>query len=139
MRLDPYVSVDGFAFSASREDIVRARGQPRGEARNEVGLTALDYGDAVFRFQDCGRLEEITVRAPFIHIGSVSVPFSSLKAFIREQDQAAFERASFVVSPRFGLAFVPGEPDWVTVLARHCIEQWELLRPQLANSRPAAD
>ncbi|MDE2593904.1 MAG: hypothetical protein KGL57_06670 [Burkholderiales bacterium] len=129
MRLDPYISVDGQAFSATREDIVGARGLPASEERNEVGLTALDYGDVVFRFQDCGRLEEVTVRAPVVHFGTVSVPFSCLKAFIREHDPDAFERASFLISPRFGLAFVPGEPDWVTALAQHCIEQWALLRP----------
>lgn len=129
MRLEPFISVDGLLFTASREEVVKAHGQPQSEARNEVGLTALDYGDEVFRFQDCGRLEEVTKRASVVHIGSVAVPFSSLKSFIRDQDLAAFERASFLVSPKFGLAFVPGESDWVTALAQHCIEQWALLRP----------
>ena len=31
--------------------------------------------------------------------------------------------------PRFGLAFVPADPDWVTALARHCIPTWRALAP----------
>ena len=40
---------------------------------------------------------------------------------------AAFVRAGFLVSPRFGLAFVPDQPDWVTALAAHCIGAWRAL------------
>lgn len=129
MHLDPYVSVDGIPFTAGRDDVVRLRGQPDSEARNAVELTELDYGDVVFRFQDCGRLEEVTERAKVLHLNTVSVPFPSLKAFVYAQDGSYFERAGFLVSPKFGLAFVPDSPYWVTALARHAIEQWEALRP----------
>jgi len=127
MRLDPFVSVDGNSFSLSREDVLRERGTPNHERRNEVGLNELDYTNTVFRFQDCGRLEEITAQAPVIHLGAVAVPFISLETFIREQDPRAFKRADFLVSPAFGLAFDPTEPYWVTALAKHCLVQWEAL------------
>ncbi len=127
MHLKPYESVDGVPFTAMREDIVRARGRPRSEERNGVGLTALDYGGVVYRFQDGGRLEEITARARALHLGTVAVPFASLAAFVRAGDDAAFERAGFLVSPRYGIAFVPGESCWVTALARHCLPQWEAM------------
>lgn len=130
MHLDPYVSVDGIPFTAGRDDVVRAHGQPVSEARNAVELTEMDYGDVVFRFQDGGRLEEITRQAKVLHLNTVSVPFPSLKAFVCEQDDRHFERAGFLVSPKFGLAFVPDSPYWVTALARHAVEQWEALRPQ---------
>lgn len=130
MRLDPYVSVDGIPFTARRDDVIRVNGQPDSETRNAVALTELDYGDVVFRFQDCGRLEEVTRQAKVVHLNTVSVPFSSLKAFVREQDGDHFERAGFLVSPKFGLAFVPDSPYWVTALARHAVEQWEAMRPQ---------
>lgn len=127
MHLSPFVSVDGHAFSLSREEVLRLLGKPSSEARNEVGLNELDYGRIVFRFQDSGRLEEITLEAPVLDLGAVAVPFGSLEAFIDAQDPAAFRRAGFVVSPQFGLAFDPREPCWVTALARHCLPQWEAL------------
>jgi hypothetical protein len=87
----------------------------------------MDYGDVVYRFQDCGRLEEITLQAVVVMLGNVAVRFATLAAFIRAQDPEAFERAGFLVSPRFGPAFDPAEPFWVTALARHCIGEWRAL------------
>ncbi|WP_367065071.1 hypothetical protein [Oryzisolibacter sp. LB2S] len=127
MHLTPYAAVNGMPFTATRADVIRARGQPCSEERNEVGLTALDYGAVVFRFQDCGRLEEVTARAEVLHLGAVAVPFRSLAAFVRHCDGKAFERAGFLVSPRYGIAFVPTQPCWVTALARHCLAQWQAL------------
>jgi hypothetical protein len=127
MRLEPFVRVDGTPFATSRDEVLRARGAPLRQGRNAVGLTELDYDDVVYRFQDSGRLEEVTSRAEVLVMGSVAVPFRSLEAFVRAQDPAAFERVGFVVSPRFGLAFVPSEPCWVTALARHCLPEWEAL------------
>src|SRR5262245_16023390 len=100
MRLEPYLRVDGMTFATSREDVLRARGVPVRQGRNAVGLTELDYDDVVYRFQDSGRLEEVTSRAPLLVMGAVVVPFRSLEAFVRAQDPAAFERAGFVVSPK---------------------------------------
>lgn len=74
MHLQPYESVNGVPLTATRGDIIRAHGQPRSESRNNVGLTALDYGDVVYRFQDSGRLEEVTARAEALHLGTVAVP-----------------------------------------------------------------
>ena len=127
MRLEPFVQVGDMPFTASPDDVRHAYGRPMREERNAVGLTEWDYGSIVFRFQDSGRLEEITLRATVLDLGAVAVPFSSLADFIRLQDLEAFERAGFLVSPRFGLAFVPDEPDWVTALARHCLPQWQAL------------
>ena len=31
-------------------------------------------------------------------------------------------------SPRYGIAFVPDEPCWVTALAQHCVAEWEAIR-----------
>ncbi|HVO06823.1 MAG TPA: hypothetical protein VMT83_08580 [Burkholderiaceae bacterium] len=127
MRLLPFTQVDRTAFTASRDDVLRERGTPPRSGRNAVGLNELDYGDVVFRFQDGGRLEEVTARAPVLHLDGVAVPFATLRAFVAAQDPDAFERAGFVVSPAFGLAFDPREPPWVTALARHCLDQWRAL------------
>ena len=127
MRLEPFVGVDRLPFTASRDDVVAARGAPASERRNDVGLHELDYGDVVYRFQDGGRLEEITVQAPVVDLGTVAVPFGSLAAFVREHDPSMFERAGFLVSPRYGLAFDPRDAAWVTALARHSIPLWRAL------------
>ena len=128
MHLEPFIRVNGTPFTATREEVLRAHGPPRSRSCNEVGLSAFDYGDEVYRFQDSGRLEEVTARAEVLHLGTVAVPFGVLEAFVRAHDAAAFERAGFVVSPRYGIAFVPAEPCWVTALARHCLGAWEALR-----------
>jgi hypothetical protein len=124
MNLDPFVRVDETPFSASREEIVKTRGQPRTTCRNDIGLHELDYESVVYRFQDCGRLEEITLKAPVVNIGNLSVPFAALASFVRITDSTVFEKAGFLISPKFGIAFVPDEPFWVTALAAHCIDAW---------------
>ena len=128
MHLQPCQSVNGTPFTATRDDVIRAHGQPRSESRNSVGLAALDYGDVVYRFQDSGRLEEVTARAEVLHLGTVAVPFRDLAVFVQSSDSTAFDRAGFLVSPLYGIAFVPGEPCWVTALARHCMGEWEALK-----------
>jgi hypothetical protein len=127
MKLIPYEQVDETPFTLRSEDLLRRRGRPWRAQRNGVGLDEMDYGDVVYRFQAGGRLEEITLQAEVVTLGNVAVPFATLAAFVRAQDPDAFERAGFVVSPRFGLAFDPAEPFWVTALARHCIPEWEAL------------
>jgi hypothetical protein len=127
MNLEPFVSVDGVPFSATSEDIVRQRGRPLRQGRNSVGLNELDYEDTVFRFQDSGRLEEVTTRARVVHLGTVAVPYAALEAFVRSSDSSMFERAGFIVSPRFGLAFAPSGGRWVTALAAHCLDEWRAL------------
>lgn len=127
MKLDPFVQVDDTPFTISADDVQRARGTPWRAGRNDVGLNEMDYGDVVYRFQDSGRLEEVTREAQVLSLGNVAVPFTALAAFIREHDPEAFERAGFLVSPGFGLAFDPSEPFWVTALARHCIPEWKAL------------
>lgn len=127
MKLDPYVQVDETPFTMTSAELVRARGEPWRALRNGVGLNEMDYGDVVYRFQDCGRLEEITVEAEVVNIGTLAVPFANLAAFIRGHDPGEFERAGFLISPQFGLAFDPSQPYWVTALARHCLPEWKSL------------
>lgn len=127
VQLSPFIGVNDILFSFSMDDTVQRLGAPRHRGRNAVDLDELDYGNLVLRFQDNGRLEEITIEAPVLALGSVSIPFAALKAFIQAQDGEAFERAGFMVSPSFGLAFVPDEPFWITALAQHCLPEWTAL------------
>jgi hypothetical protein len=127
MNLEPFVSVDGTPFTSTQSEIVARRGQPNKRLRNSVELNEFDYGDVVFRFQDSGRLEEITRLAPVLFIGTQAILFPSLAEFVRANDPSAFERGGFIVSPRFGLAFDPQCPSWVTALAKHCLETWRAM------------
>ncbi|NCT84704.1 MAG: hypothetical protein GXC94_16275 [Comamonadaceae bacterium] len=127
MHLTPFIAVDALSFGISPAELVARLGPPRRTARNNVALTAHDYSERVYRFQDGGRLEEVTGRAPVLHLDRLAIPFAALDGFVRGQDDQAFERAGFVISPRFGIAFVPTEPSWVTALARHCIPTWRAL------------
>jgi hypothetical protein len=128
MKLVPFIAVDGLPFAITPAQLHARFGPPLEQRRTPVGLSEHDYGARVFRFQDSGRLEEVTQRAPELRIGETSVPFAALGAFVRAHDAEAFERAGFLISPRYGLAFVPKEPDWVTALAAHCIDAWRALR-----------
>lgn len=127
LRLEPFIALGDLPFSLSVEELIARLGPPNHCTRNDVALNAYDYGHCVLRFQDNGRLEEITRRAPVLQLDRVAIPFPSLAGFVLEQDPETFERAGFLVSPAFGIAFVPGEPDWVTALARHCIPTWRAL------------
>ena len=127
MKLDPFIRVDEVPFSTTREEIVNMRGNPARTHRNLVGLNELDYEAVVFRFQDCGRLEEITMQAPVVHIGNLSVPFAALASFVRTNDPSAFGKAGFLISPKFGFAFDADEPYWVTALAAHCLDAWRAI------------
>lgn len=127
LRLQPFTAFGDLSFSLSAEELVARFGPPQRRSRNNVALNEYDYGRRVLRFQDNGRLEEITLRAPVLQLGTVAIPFSALASFVMAQDAETFERAGFLVSPAFGIAFVPGEPDWVTALARHCIPTWRAL------------
>jgi hypothetical protein len=127
MKLEPFVRAGELAFTLSAAEIRRRWGPPLRECRNQVALNELDYGHVVLRFQDGGRLEEITTQAPVLEMGALAVPFASLQGFVQAQDPEAFERARFIVSPRFGLAFDAHEPCWVTFLAVHCLDAWRAL------------
>ncbi|RQP24452.1 hypothetical protein [Piscinibacter terrae] len=127
MHLIPFISVDEVPFTVSRETIMSTQGRPLQQGRNDVGLNELDYGSVVYRFQDNGRLEEVTMQVPVLHLDKISVPFATLAAFVGAHDTGSFERAGFIVSPRFGLAFDPECPSWVTALAPHCLDTWRAL------------
>lgn len=129
MRLRPYEQVDDVPFTWRVDDLLARKGRPLHVGRNDVELDEYDYGSVVYRFQANGRLEEVTQRAPVLHLPAVAVPFAALEGFLRHHDAGLFERAGFLVSPAFGLAYAPDSSNWVTALARHCIPTWRDLQP----------
>lgn len=129
MKLSPYTQVDDLPFTSTADDLRQRCGAPGREGNNDVGLHELDYGSTVFRFQlSTGRLEEVTLRAPVLHLpDGVAVPFAALAGFVREHDAGTFRAGGFVVSPAFGIAFDPGDSNWVTALAAHALPEWRKL------------
>lgn len=127
MRLIPYFLADAIPFTATREQVLAHYGRPKGMQRNNVGLNELDYGDLIVRFQDNGRLEEVTRRAPTLQMGGETLAFAQLAAHVQRHDPGVFERGGFRVSPRFGMAFDPDCPPWITALAAHCIPTWRAM------------
>ena len=127
MHLQPYECVDGLPFSTSLREVRARCGLPDREAPNAVGLLELDYGHVVYRFQASGRLEEVTKPTAVLHLGTLAVPYPALEHFIRQHDADAFLRAGHLVSPALGLAYVPGQPPWVTALARQGLDSWRAL------------
>lgn len=130
MKLIPFILVDAVPFTATRAQVLAHYGAPLLMQRNGVGLNELNYGDWVARFQDSGRLEEVTMQVPVLSIHGHQVAFDALSAFVQAHDVDMFERGGFWVSPRLGFAFVPGRADWVTALAAHCIESWRSMGQQ---------
>lgn len=128
MKVVPFESVGEVKFSDSRKDIIAALGKPDQEVGNCIGLHELKYQNIIYRFDKAGALEEITVHAPVLDLGAVSVPFSVLSAYIHQQDHSAFTKAGFLVSPQFGLAFDPDCPPWVTVITKHSIDLWRAVQ-----------
>jgi len=133
MKLLPYAQVDDTPFTLTVAQLLARCGEPLHRSRNGVALNEYDYGDVVYRFQDGGRLEEVTAQAPVLVMvprpgsgaGEIAVPFGALGDFLRRHDIDAFERAGFLVSPRYGLAVDPDAAvPWVTALAAHCIATW---------------
>jgi hypothetical protein len=132
MKLVPFARVNDVAFTDTVAEVRMRHGAAAREADNAVGMRELDYGSAVFRFQlSTGRLEEVTLRAPVLHLpDGVAVPFASLAAFLQEHDPGTFRAGGFIVSPAFGLAFDPADSNWVTALAAHALPEWrKLARP----------
>lgn len=128
MELRPFVGVDDTSFSTTLPAMLAARGEPLSRSfLPDVQLEELDYGEVVFRFQTSGRLEEITKLSPVVIIRAQAILFPSLAEFVRENDPDCFERAGFLISPRYGIAFDPQCPSWVTALASHCLDAWRAI------------
>jgi len=127
MMLQPYERVNDIDFSLTEAESRARFGAPSREAVNEVALRELDYGEQVLRFQASGRLEEVTTRAPVLHLDALAVPFAALPGFVQAHDATVFRAGGFIVSPRFGIAFDPTDSNWVTALAIHCLPQWRAL------------
>jgi hypothetical protein len=125
MKVKPYIQVDAIDFGISRESVVSLLGNPVSEGRTRKGKVELEYANAFYRFNGDNQLIEISIDAPIVVFGSVSVPFVNLGSFLKEHDHERFEAVGFIVSPLYGVGFDPGYPSWVTAFLRESLPLWQ--------------
>jgi hypothetical protein len=124
MKVTPFTSVNGLSFGMSREAVVASIGDPsKVRSRKEGSILQLVYASARYRFDE-GALTEITVDAPIVEIGAVSISFQTLAPYLKKQDPGAFEKVGFIVSPSYGLAFDPQHASWVTAFPKERLPLW---------------
>jgi hypothetical protein len=118
MELTPYVSFAGFAFGVKSSALRHQIGEPLHERTNRAGLTELDYGYAVYRFDDEDELTEITGDADPLRLAGEVIPYAELASFVSAHDPDSFDCYGFVASPKFGSMHDPEHPSWVTALSQ---------------------
>lgn len=127
MKVSPFTQVGSITFGIDPGTLAGLIGQPRSERVNRDGRIELDYGAAVYRFDASSTLVEITADAPTLELDGHLVPFANLPSYLQEHDESAFTRAGFSVSPRFGIAFDPHFPSWVTAFPEKSLDIWRAI------------
>lgn len=120
----PFVRVGDVAFGSDPAAVIGIMGERYTQQVNRIGLTEIDYGTAVYRFDDDAVLVEITVGAPVLELDGQDIAFEALADFLRANDPNAFECAGFMISPRYGIAFDPWHASWVTAFPENMIDSW---------------
>jgi len=123
MDIEPYTRVNGLAFGSSESTVVLALGTPTRSRKSRIGWMELIYDKLVARLSE-GQLVEMTADAPATNVAGELVHFADLARFLKQKDDAAFEQVGFVVSPKYGIAFDPAFPSWVTAFQRGNLPHW---------------
>lgn len=125
MKIVPFEGIGAIKFGMSRDSVVAVLGSPEREGISRKGSAELHYPTACYRFDSSAKLVEITVDAPVVEFGPVSVPFKMLDPYLRQHDKGVFERVGFVVSPALGVALDPHFCSWVTAFPRESLSSWQ--------------
>ncbi|PHR90377.1 MAG: hypothetical protein COA76_01605 [Moritella sp.] len=124
MKLLPYKYIADFTLEIGEIDLVKISGSPSRKETNAVGLLELDYGSKVYRFDQVGDLNELTIKCEAVEVEGVVIPFAHLQGYITEVDGGAFDKYGFCVSPLLGVAFDPEHKPWLTVLTKKGLGSW---------------
>ena len=127
MRVTAYKSVDPVNFNIGRDELIGLLGASEGEEESRTWAIELRYLAGVYRFDSDSRLKEVSVDAPGLEVHGGNVSFESLHAFLEQNDSDILERVSFLVSPRFGLAFDQDHPSWVTTFPSEELSRWRTI------------
>lgn len=124
MKIEPFAALGEITFGSDQATVVARLGEPQRTSTSRTGEFELHYPRIVVRLAK-GRVVEATADSKAIQLGGAEVPFQTLSAFVRAQDQGVFERTGFVVSPKYGIAFDPAFPCWVTAFPRERLASWQ--------------
>lgn len=127
MKIEPFSKLGHVSLEISRDELELRFGVPTAKRTNRVGLEELDYGDSVYRFESCGLLSEVTIKAVHVGFSKIGVPFANLAEFIALNDPDSVEKHGFMLSPAYGVVFDPEQRPWVTVLTERGFEAWAKL------------
>lgn len=124
MKLEPYTNIAGISLDIGEPDLINISGNLSRIQVNSIGLTEMDYGSRIYRFDQSGVLNELTIECIAIEHQGLTIPFAHLKSYIATKDNDAFDKFGFCVSPLLGLAFDPEQSPWLTVLTKQGISAW---------------
>jgi hypothetical protein len=124
MKVEPYAAIDGVHFGSDQATVTAALGRPDRISQGRDGGTELNYPQLTARFAS-DKLVEVTVDSKAITLGSVIVLFERLEPFLKENDESVFDCMGFIVSPKYGIAFDPEFPSWVTVFPKERLAVWQ--------------
>jgi hypothetical protein len=127
MNIEPFSKIGHISLDLSPDELEQILGAPAGRRTNRIGLVELDYGGSVYRFEPNGMLCEVTIEAPLVELGNVSIPFAKLGEFVGNNDPHSAIKHGFILSPSYGIAFDPEHQPWVTVLTKRALETWAKL------------
>ena len=125
MKVIPYQSVNAIEFLATKSSVLSRLGQPAKQGLSRTGNIELNYKQITFRFsQKTLEFIEATANAPVIFLENVAVEFEVLQRFLEAHDPTSFSVVGFYVSPRFGIAFDPNQPSFVTAFPESELFSW---------------
>ena len=136
MKIIPYEHVSGVAFGASPKKASAIFGKPEQTARRtDDRRLEVVFPSLVCRFDARSRLVEVTASSDSFEIQGCrirpnkgrTVAFSQLGFAVGKLDPASFIVNGFIVSPRFGIAFDPDQPNCVTAFSKSELVGWEKL------------
>ncbi len=115
MKIEPFLKVGRIEFGLNRSDVLSLLGATKLEKVTSAGKTELDYGNVLVRF--CGKsqkLNELTIEAENVTIGSKEMTYEELAYYIGKDDPNSFHKHGFVFSPLYGLMFDPNQKPYLT-------------------------
>ncbi|EHK5111995.1 hypothetical protein I2702_004822 [Vibrio parahaemolyticus] len=125
MAIVPFLEIDGISLDTSSRAVMEIKGHPNSIKTNSLGLTEIDFGSCVYRFDKEDRLYEVTLNTPSIKLAGVSVTFEQLGKYVKQTDNNWFDKYGFIVSPKFGVAFDPEHSPFLTVLTKLGLQGWK--------------
>lgn len=134
MRVIPYISFADIPFGSNEEAVISMCGSADRRGIDRLGRLELKYASQTFRLSGDARvLVEVTACSEYFEIENCTLPnskrpeiaFVELGYAVAKLDQDSFLAHGFIVSPRFGIAFDPHGPPYLTVFARSELSAWK--------------